>query len=1040
MSESLPQSGLLSIILMRPIGVMMSLALVILLGMIAYFKMPLQLLPDGLSPPFMWVSIPTLSASPEENEQLVAKPIEDALSTLAEIDRLRTFIRTNSVGFAINLHPKSDHNLSYLRIRSRLRRYLPQLPEGAQFAMIWRHDPNDDPLYAFSITYPADHTDPAQVIKSRVVKAIERLPGVSRVELKGIEERSVRIKIRPQSLKDARLSAQDLLRILREDHFTLTAGQISEGERTVWVNASSRFDSIEALRARPITQALSLGDIADIELSPSLNPRIQRVNGQKAASVVVYKVSSENTIEVATLVQKTINTLFTQDRFLKGYEKIEFFSQGEFIQSSLNQIKDSALYGGLIALFSLWLFLRSWSLTLMITTSIPVCLLVTVALLYLNGQSLNVLSMMGIILSVGMVIDNAIVVLEQITRHRREGLTPRQAALQGTQRVGLAITLATATSLVVFLPLMIVSNQPMLGFFITRIGEPVCYALGASLVVALIHLPTASQWASSTFATPKTNHKQAQDFERKHLSLNALPVEQTYHNLLTWVLKHRLSVSLMSILFFLSVGFPAGQLNRVDKDGGAFKTLTIHIRGPLNCPQKHLLTIAKQIETEVLTRKQMLDVKTVVVSRGWSPEHLKVDLYLVSTDKRSLDKTERDQQLKALLPERPGYRIILRRGSGNQSEGVNISVYGPYMQDTQAQAEKLLSTLKEIPEVDNAELDLPEGGLELRLGVDTNNAFIQQLTPAWISASINAELQERPIGELMTLNGATQILITPDSSKIKLDHVAQVVPPIPRPQANRLLDQPLDGVVNRFLQVGSGKIRRKKRRVEVNILVTGEDGQVMSALERELSTYQLPLGFGIDYGERFKERSSNERGGLIAVIVGIVLVFCLMGVLFESLLTPLAILGTIPLAFVGAIWMLWFCGTSFEIMAMIGGVILVGVVVNNGIVLIDQVQMLRRSGVERDQAVLAAASTRLRPILMTAITTIGGLIPMAFGGVESVGMDYRPLGQVVVGGLLTSTLLTLVVIPLLYTLIDDLGQAPKEGKRWLLWLHQVQKY
>ena len=180
------QSGVLSAILTRPIGVMMSLVLMMVIGSIAYIRLPLQLLPDGLNPPFMWLAIPTLSASPEENEQQVAKPIEDALSTLAEIDRLRSFIRTNNVGFAIHLHPQSDQNLSYLRIRSRLRRHLPRLPEGAQFAMIWRHDPNDDPLYAFSVTYPPHHQNPALVIKDRLIKEIGRLPGVSRVEVKGL--------------------------------------------------------------------------------------------------------------------------------------------------------------------------------------------------------------------------------------------------------------------------------------------------------------------------------------------------------------------------------------------------------------------------------------------------------------------------------------------------------------------------------------------------------------------------------------------------------------------------------------------------------------------------------------------------------------------------------------------------------------------------------------------------------------------------------------------------------------------------------------
>ena len=1029
--------GGLAIFLRRPIGVMMSLALVCLLGSIAYFRIPLQLLPDGLSPPFMWVAIPTLAASPEENELLIAKPIEDALSTLAEIDEIKTYIRTNNVGFAVDLHAYSDPDLSYLRVRSRLRRQLPQLPEGAQFAFIWRHDPNDDPLYVFSVTYPPHTHNPAQVIKDRVIKTLERIPGVSRVELRGIEEKAIRIKIKADRLKEARMTATELLRILRADHFTLTVGQIIEGERALWLNASSRFKSLEDLKARPITANLSLGELAEVSFSAGDNRDIHRVNGKEAASITVYKVASENTIDVSESIQAELDQVFTFDSQLHDYERIEFFSQGEFIKSSLQQIQTSAVYGGLIALISLWFFLRSFGLTLMITTSIPLCLMATIALLYMNEQSLNVLSMMGIILSVGMVIDNAIVVLEQVMRLRRQGYSPYQAAWKGTGSVGLAIALATATTVVVFLPIMMLSDQPMVGFFITRIGEPVCYGLGASLLVALIHLPTASQYLTlntdlSSKELKQEYNQQEEAHEGYKKTLNELRSTQVYYQVLNWVLNHRLVVSFFTLLCFASVGFPASELDRVDKGGGAFKTLTVHIRGPLNGPQKQLERLAQSVEEQVLKNSDSLDIKTVVINRGWSPEHLKVDLYLKAPSERVLNKLERETQLKPLLPTRPGYKIFTRRGMGQQSDGVNISVFGPYLHSTQEQAESLLKYIKSLPGIDNAELDLPEGGLELQLGVNQSYAAIQTLSPLGIAAALSAEMQERSIGELVTSYGESKIYVSPDSAHMSLDNIAKTINKPTSDAQLKSFDQPLDGVVDRDLQFGSGKIRRRKRRVQVNILVRGQnDGAVMSVLEQKLPGYDLPIGFGIDYGERFKERASNEEGGLIAVSAGMLLVFCLMGVLFESILTPLAILGTIPLAFVGAIWMLWFCGTAFEVMAMIGGVILVGVVVNNGIVLIDRVQVLRREGLDRNQAVLEAASTRLRPILMTAITTIGGLIPMAFGGGESIGIDYQPLGQVVVGGLMTSTLLTLVVIPLLYTLVDDLRLAGDEGMRWL---------
>lgn len=1023
--------GWLAALLSRPIGVMMSLILISGLGVVAYHKLPLQLLPDGFSPPFMWVAIPTLAASPEESEQVIAKPLEDSLATLAEIETLRTFIRTNNVGFAVQLRPQSDPDVSYTRIRARLRRTLPQLPEGAQRAMIWRHDPNAEPLYVFSVTYPEGHADPAQVIQDELIKPLERLDGVSRVEVNGIKERAVRIEVDPNALKRARISGQQLLATLRADHFTLTAGTLREGERTLWVNASSRYQDLESLRARPISPQLTLGEVAEVRFAPDARPVVHRVNGRDACSVTIYKVSTKNTIEVATRVSEHLKVVFSERDALRRFELLEFFNQGAFIKTSLDQIKDSALYGGVIALLCLWLFLRSLRLTLMITAAIPLCLLATIALLYLRGQSLNVLSMMGVILSVGMVIDNAIVVLEQIVQRRREGYGARISAILGARGVALAVVLATSTTLVVFLPLMMVSDQPMLTFFIKSIGEPVCYALGISLIIALIHLPTLSQYIRS--ASWEADAAARQGMSEAEASLSG--IERVYHRLLSWVLKRRLAMSGLTFVFFLSVGYPAANLNRVDQGSGAFQTLSINVIGPLNGPQAELDSLAREIEESLIGELDSLDIKSAVTAQGWSPEHLRISLYLTPPAERKLNAKQREDRIKELFPSRPGYRVLIRRGMGDQGEGVNISVYGPYLGLTTSLARDLKDKLKELPEVEDVQLDLPESGLELKLRVDASWAQLHHLTPGWISASVNASLQERPLGELITSDGSTELIFAPKTDHLKLYEVGRSVAPMPSQtliteRVSSTEERLLDGLVTRQLELGSGKIRRRQRRVQVSLRVLGKDGEVMSALERYLPSFSTPIGYGINYGDRFKNRRRNERGGGLAIVMGVLLVFCLMGVLFEGLLTPLAILGTIPLAFVGSIWTLWASGTSFEVMAMIGGVILVGVVVNNGIVLIDQIQALRRAGEARDQAILSAAVTRLRPILMTALTTMGGLIPMAFGGGETVGIDYRPLGQVVIGGLASSTLLTLVVVPLLYTLFDDLSEAPRELLAW----------
>lgn len=1034
---------MMNLLFQRPIGVGMSLVATLLLGIVAYLNIPLQLIPDGLDPPFLFVYVPTLTATSGENELAVAEPIEDALSTLTSVDQLRCFIRSNSVGFAVSLRKKVDSQVAYQRIRERLRSTLPHLPIGSRFAFIWRHDPNDQPVYVVGVEPPEGSVDPGRTIEEYLLKQIERIKGVSQVKVTGLSSDAVRILIRPKDLKRFGLTAAQVKNHLSQDHFTLSAGVIEGEKQREWVRVSSRFDSLESLRERPLTAQVKLKDVATVTISPDPSPTIYRINGRSAAALSVLKASSANTLELTQQLEQTFKTAIENTPELKGFQTRTFIDQGAFILSSLNQIKYSALYGGLIAIACLLWFLRSLSLTLLISSAIPLSLLCTIGILYLQGETLNILTMMGLILSVGMVIDNAIVVLEQVARHRAEGMSPQKAAKRGAQIVALAITLATLTTLVVFLPLMMVSDQPMLAFFITKVGAPVSYGLLASLVIALIHLPIASQYLGKLSHPIKSVHDS--NTEQMDLSLDSSNRKKSskYRLILEWIFNHRLWATILTVAFLASTMYPLTHLSRTNQGGNSFRGPTIHIVGPMNGSQDRLLKVTEEMERLLLSQAQELDIDAVIAEPGWSPEH--VQLVLSLNTERRLSRSEQIERLKALLPERPGYRIRLFRGSNqDQNSGLTVSVYGPDLESTMEVANRLSERLKRLKGVADVELELPEGSPELTLSLDPTWATIMGVTPGWVASSLNAELQAQPIGRFYGEERELEIMIEPDQKGLSTENIGLTVPLPSNDVANTIINSDnetlnenpyegasLAGISQRTLRMGTGKIRRMKRKVYVELQVSAPDGdeeaeaQLMSIVEPFLDAQQLPIGYGIDKGDRFSDRDANEQGGMFATLVGILLVLCIMGVLFESFMVPLAIFFTIPLAFVGAFWMLWFTSTPLEVMAIIGGVILVGVVVNHGIVLIDQVQGLRRSGLSREQAIIQAAEGRIRPILMTALTTIGGLIPMAIGGADSVGIDYRPLGRVVIGGMIASTLLTLVVVPLFYTLLDDLSLLPK---------------
>ncbi|MEE2645192.1 MAG: efflux RND transporter permease subunit, partial [Myxococcota bacterium] len=1011
---SLPERkprGLAVTLLQRPVGVSMSAIAAILVGLISLSTLPMQLLPSGFDPPFMWLTIPTFPASPEENETLIAEPVENAISTLGELEKIRSWVRGESVSFGLRLYPNADVDLTWLRLKARLAQTLPKLPPGARFAQIWRHDPNNQPTLVIGIELPAGVGDPARFLQRALIEPLERLPGVSQARLEGISQKDLRIRFDQDALESHGITPEQLQGRLQETYFTRSLGVLEDEGGRLPLRAIARPEDVDALAQLPIAEGLRLRDVATVQLAPPRSPSLSRVNLNPAATLVIYKASTANTISVTEEALAQIERAQAADPELARFRTTVLFNQGLFIKNSLQQLGGSALFGALCAVAFLFFFLRSLQLTLLVTGAIPLCLLVTLAALTAQGESLNLLSMMGLILAVGMVVDNAIVVLEEIHRRRSEGATLFEAATQGVRAVALAITLATLTTIVVFLPLFFGSENPMMSFFMIRIGVPVCVALTASLFVALIHLPTLSIQIGSGRPAPEGRLLQR--------------MGGGYRRLLAWVLCHRLKSTAALLLVLMSVAIPSSWLKRSDQGGDLNSTINIHLRGPSGGDHALLSETARRIEGQLWRDRDVLDLRAVRVRQGWSREHAVVECYL-KTGTHKLSPEARQKKIQALLPNLPGFQARIGWQRGRQQGEITVALQGPNFTETEALARQLQEVVERVEGIDRVELDTEEIGLELALFIDRELAAQSATTPALIGAALNGAYQSRPIGEFQGLGRRVELILeprTPPSQSGLRRFSLQGVNPAPEMETGgagqaRTPRAPLKRLSRQQLRPRSGLIRRQKGKVEVELKLSGEEDGLVERVSALLNKLELPPGFFFDGGERIENQQSNESGGLQAVLVGTLLVFCLMGLLFESLLLPLSILLPRPLAFVGVIWLLALTGTPLEIMAIIGCVLLVGIVVNNGIVLIDQVQQRRRGGEEREGAVLNAASARLRPILMTACTTIAGLVPMALserGGM--VGIDYAPLGRAVVGGLMSSTLLTLIAVPLFYTLL-----------------------
>jgi HAE1 family hydrophobic/amphiphilic exporter-1 len=1022
----------------RPVTVAMSLLALMVLGAIAQRSIPLQLLPSGFTPPFMWVQVPVLPGAPADHEQAITEPVEAALATLPGLKRLRSFTRSDSVGMAVELQADADLDVIYNGLRDRLERVLPTLPEGANFAFIWRHDPNSQPVYILGVTYPDDLEDPYHVIEERIARPLQRLPGVSNVEVGGVRRLDLRIEVDEARARSHGVDPAALVAQLRRDNFTMSAGALEEAGRRSLVRSVARFERVDDVRRMPVAPGVVLGDVAAVGLGTDPGPVIHRIDGREAASVIVFKEASANTVAISRALTAATDALIADDPNLAGFTARAFFDRGEHIRTSLAQLRNAALQGGVIAVAVLFAFLKSAGLTLLVALAIPLCLLVTVIVLYFQGESLNVLSMMGLMLSVGLVVDNAIVVVENTDRHRALGLGPARAAIVGAREVALAITLATLTTMVVFLPMALLNESPMLSFIMGQIGFPVCYALIASLGVALVYIPAGSQRLLRG-EPPKEGR-----------IIGA--VRRVYLRLLATALQHRFAAGMVVLALVTSVAYPMEHVKRVDRIEAHVGEVTIHVTGPANGSVEELDKTLRDLETRVLDRKDDLDVASVVTREGWSAERGRVMLYFKEPDQRTLERAEVMKRVKALLPERPGYDARIGwGGSGgtNREQALTMMITGPDTEIATQHAEQLAERVRRLPGVASATIEDAREGNELRYRVDRESTERAGLSPLVVGGSIDYTLRGRPVGWFH--GAAREIEIRVELKAEDKEDVQQLGELAVRPFAGQALrgaaggggaPPPMapgdagDGVPLSLLaraerSPGYGRIVRQDRRTIVKVDVLGDEEALFDQLRDVMKGVDLPDGYSVDFGSRFRERQENEAGGLFALQLAIALVFFLMGVLFESFLLPFSILICIPLAFAGALWFLWLTNTPLDVMAIVGFIVLVGVVVNNGIVLIDQVQQRRREGLTRTEAILEAGAHRMRPILMTALTTIAGLLPMALGSAALLGIEYHPLARVVIGGLISGTFLTLLAVPLFFSLLDDLRRLPTRAR--LLW-------
>ncbi|MFL6202929.1 MAG: efflux RND transporter permease subunit [Thermoanaerobaculia bacterium] len=983
----------------RPVTTLMALVSVLVLGGVAWSRLPLAYLPD-VDAPFIGIQIPYPNSNPTQIEKEIAKPAEEALATLSGVKKLRS--RSTADGAEINMEFDWGKDLDVVRMQvgEKMDQVKPTLPEGVGQVLIFSFSTSDIPVVEGRIA--AEGVDLSQnydLLETRVVNRIRRVPGVARVTLEGVAPREISIDLVLDRVKAHNVDVGGLIDRLQGASQNLVLGQVDSGGLRYTARALGAFGSVEAIENLPVNdQGLLLRDIAEIRYEEPPADTGRHLEGDYAVALDVFKDSTANTVEVATAVRKVIQDDIGKDPLLKGVKLFVFEDQAKQITNAIDGLTSSGMMGGLLAVLVLYFFLRRLDSTLIVSLSIPFSVIAACGAMYFLGKTLNVLSMMGLMLGVGMLVDNAIVVLESIDRRQREESDPKKAALEGASHVWLAVTSSTATTLIVFLPLIVgASNQ--LTIFLKEVGIAISLAMVASLFSSLTLIPLVS--AHFLKVKPQKPVR------------SVVWMEDTYVHMLGWTLRHRW-LTLGLVVLGLASGFipfalklvPTGMFSantnerlRIDYEFADFSYKSDSERA------------VQQVEAFLNANAERFLVQGLY--SYYQENEAGTTITLSRSDLSDPEMQELRSKLRGALPRIPGVRLQFEDDSaeaGGSSTFFAVKFFGQDSGELNKLAEEAERRLATVPGVEDITSPIHRGRREVQVKVDRDKAMRLGMSAQDISNLFSFTLGGMRLRRFNAGDHEVETwLALRQEDRTSLEDLKRI-------QVTNAGGTPvLLGDVAAFEVITrEQEIQRENRKVKTEVKAVYEGKDWDGSKERIgalMDAFDMPPGYSWSWDDRILEQDGQGQQMAINFLLALALVYIVMASLFESLAQPFAILFSIPFALPGAVWLLAATRTPFNMMAQIGLLILMGVVVNNGIVLLDHLNQLRAAGMPRDEAILEAGRDRLRPVLMTAATTILGLLPLAWGGASVGDLFYYPLARTVMGGLISSSILTLLVLP-----------------------------
>jgi hydrophobic/amphiphilic exporter-1 (mainly G- bacteria), HAE1 family len=993
----------------RPVTILMVLVSIVVLGLVALARLPLAFMPDIVEPE-LFVQLPYESASPEQVERMIVRPVEDAIGSVKGLRSM--WSRCGSDGGRIRLEFgwDTDMHLARVEVWERLDRIRGELPDDMgdiQVTTNWGSQDADSPIMEARLSSPRDLSESYDLLERKIIQPLERVPGVAQVQLDGVNPREVRINLRVADLEAHGMDVRDVFRILRNGNFDQSLGRIVSGDAQYTVRTLGTLASVTEIRDLPLrADGLRLRDVADVVYQEPPLEYGRHLDGDFAVGVTVSQESKANTVEVCDGLNAAVEKM-NADPELEGVNFLVWFSQGQEIRKTLKDLTFTGLFGSILAAAVLFLFLRRVSTTIVAVLCIPFSLIVTCGIVWAQGRSLNTLTLLGLIVGIGMLVDNAVVVMENIFRHREMGADRKTAALRGAKEVTTAVVAATFTSVIVFIPLIF--NKPSeMNLYLKELGITVCLTLLASLFISQTLIPLATSWYISSKPRPKDRFM--------------VWLERKYHGLLALSLRRRWLSPVVGLAIVASAVFPFKnvEMNFDTSNPELFVQLRYEASEELSLERKEELIT--QLEQHIEPHREELLARSIY--SFWNDRWMMTRIYLHEGQADAENIALVRDRLRGMLPEIAGVKLSIeenrqgwRRHRGR--DRIAFQIVGDDTELLMSMAEEAIERLEAISGLRDVETRHAEAQQEMHIEPNRNLASRYAVTPEQVSQVVGLTFRGRRLQRFRTADGEREMRLTLDEQDSEtLDQLQNL--PLQTADGQKV---PLASVADLQQRPGRESIQRDNRLTSIWVTAKYSEGtreQYMPLVEATMGEMEFPYGYSWTFGQWEARQREQSQEFMTNLLLALLLIFAVMAGLFESTRQAVALMVSLPFAMSGALWTLYFTDTNFDQPAAIGLLLLIGIVVNNGIVMLEHINMYRRSGMERTEAMLRGGSERLRPILMTAMTTLIGLLPIAVQKPSLGGVYYYSMALVIMGGLFVSTFLTTVLLPTTASLSEDI--------------------